>query len=452
MNYYFTQFKDVKSDEFNDIVIGFDFGTSSSKIIIRSPFILGKIANAIYFEENGHDDNKYLLPTRPFFNEKKILELGSPLSKPQFPALKMRLIDKPNDIAEDDYTNVDLAVGYIAKALRISRKWFIETQAGVYGDRKIRWHFNLGIPSTGHKDEETFNRFNLIAKAAWNVSVVATDVNLENCKKVFEDMKGGMDLNEIASDRINIIPEVSAQVMGYIQSTVHQDGSHLLIDVGAGTVDICYFTLNLEEDTHSLLLISVQYNGVFELHSARINEMRDRFNKWIEKFGFEEDPIKPIPINALGYFPKTTDNTLTFQMTSDETYQKKTRYQLHFLINEAKKSRDPNSPQWDSGVISFLTGGGRNTSVYNNAVNDVNEWLQTKGNVCGLRMIELPQPPNLNIGDPPIPDYQRLSVAFGLSHTKDELGKIIPEYEIGDLIIEKGQKDISDDFISKDQV
>ena len=67
-------------------------------------------------------------------------------------------------------------------------------------------------------------------------------------------------------------------------------------------------------------------------------------------------------------------------------------------------------------------------------------------------MIELPQPPNLNIGDPPIPDYQRLSVAFGLSHTKDELGKIIPEYEIGDLIIEKGQKDISDDFISKDQV
>jgi len=437
--YYYTQFSGDFTKTPNDIVIGFDFGTSSSKIVIRSPFVGDGRSVAVNFMDLGHKGNKFLLPTRPFFDKNGKLQLGDSLSKPQFPALKMRVLDFPDekviglDSSENEYTNTDLSIGYIAEALRISRKWFIETQAKVYGNAQIRWHFNIGIPSTGQKDDRVISRFRDIAKTAWGVSILQTDVTLQNCKIMYAEVKNGIVPGEITDDRIQAIPEVSAQVIGYCKSTSYRDGLHLLIDVGAGTVDICCFILNA--GNHYLLGSSVERLGAFELHKLRIEEIKERISSWMEEFGSEEDPILPMPESPNKYLPVSIDSRFSNEFLQDEKFINNISSEINRVLHYVKKKRDPQSPNWKSGVRTFLTGGGSKVKVYIDSLSTSHEWWSTSGGTNGLKLDELTIPGKLVSDGLPLVDYHRLAVAYGLSHLRDELGEIKPESDIKDLII-----------------
>ena len=46
-----------------DIVIGFDFGTSCTKVILRSPYHYGGRAFAVPFAEAAHNSSPHLLPS-----------------------------------------------------------------------------------------------------------------------------------------------------------------------------------------------------------------------------------------------------------------------------------------------------------------------------------------------------------------------------------------------------
>src|SRR4051812_38335642 len=61
--YETTQFDVPTGRDVCDVVVGFDFGTSCSKVILRTPFHNGGRAFAVPFGEAGHDSCRYLLPS-----------------------------------------------------------------------------------------------------------------------------------------------------------------------------------------------------------------------------------------------------------------------------------------------------------------------------------------------------------------------------------------------------
>lgn len=451
-----TQFDGASSSPPIDIVIGFDFGTSSTRVVMRSPFIQGGRAQAVDWGRLGHKDNPHFLPTRPYFDQNGQLNLVSIPSGAHFPALKMKVIDevkgnRSSRSSEMTHTHSELAVGYIGQALRIARMWFISTQQKIYGTRSIRWHLNLGIPSTGHSDDDVRKHFLKLAHAAWEISVHHECPTLNICLEALEKADTSIALPEIDNSRIHVIPEISAQVIGYSKSTSRKNGLHLLIDVGAGTTDICCF--NLFGDEHGMLASSVERLGVYELHTVRINEMRNRIEQWLKSYGSQEDPLHPLPVEVVDYFPTKKDNGLALPFAGDEQFKNEIMRTINKVLHYVRKRRYPNAPEWKSGITTFLTGGGSHVQVYRNARDEVNDWWQRNARVFGLKRHELEVPSNLVMDKTSKADYHRFSVAYGLSHTIDELGTIIPECDIRDVSPEaEPVKYDTAEFVSKDQV
>lgn len=74
---------------------------------------------------------------------------------------------------------------------------------------------------------------------------------------------------------IEVVPEVAAQAVGYARSTLRDPGLHLLVDVGATTLDICGFILHQAEgrDRYELLTTTVERLGALELHRERLGAL-----------------------------------------------------------------------------------------------------------------------------------------------------------------------------------
>jgi hypothetical protein len=351
------------------------------------------------------------------------------------------------------YTNEQLSVGYLAEVLRESRRWFLETQKEVYGNFEVRWLFNLGIPSTGLKGAEIRQAFQQIAEAAWRVSTSTEPITLGLCQTALSIRgPGSPGFEGIQREDINIWPEVSAEVIGYAKSTVRQNGLHLMVDIGAGTVDVCCFSLDGEPGDNKYLMLgsSVDRLGAFELHTRRINEMRARLDRWLHEYGLREDPIEPIPSTERGYLPVDEEGSLVAPFGADQDFQRLCSQRIHKVLHYVRRQRDPMSPSWGRGITTFLCGGGRDVDLYKRTAEQQHDWWSTNGGVAGLRFIEIPRPPNLLAEGLTDHDYHRLAVAYGLSHSRDEIGEIKPEYEIDDLVIPPMVREIEDRYPSKE--
>ena len=61
-----------------------------------------------------------------------------------------------------------------------------------------------------------------------------------------------------------IIPEIAAGAVGYALSDLRREGLHVMVDIGASTVDVCSFLLHEKEgnDRYSLLISRCSETGV----------------------------------------------------------------------------------------------------------------------------------------------------------------------------------------------
>lgn len=110
-----TQVHDGNYSDESEIVIGFDFGTSSSKVVIRDSG--RKTAYAVPFNSLACSGNSYLIPTRLFINEDGCISLSD--GEHCCGNIKSRLMDDPDqkifsasNIAQT-ITVSEVAAGYI---------------------------------------------------------------------------------------------------------------------------------------------------------------------------------------------------------------------------------------------------------------------------------------------------------------------------------------------------
>ena len=455
-----TQFPHLYSKdqrfELVDIVIGFDFGSSCTKIVLQAPYIGGRWAHIIPFIKYGYPGNKNLLPTKIYCNSNGVFSLTETDETICFDRLKTELIkNSDSPIVEkeihlhSDLTPKILVIAYMAIALQEIRQWFLSMQSNIFSNNKIRWHLNIGIPSAGYNDLNLKKLFKEVAQIAWLLSTMLGKINIKKIQKIIDpDITGGIHFNcDINAEDINVIPEVAAEVVGYARSPLRDEGLHVLIDIGARTLDIASFMLHKKdgEDKYSILTADLDELGATIFNYNRFKALANELIQLAKKHN--EDLITPIPTSITSYLQKF--NTNERELIQEFYYKCKSL--IAKTIRDLKQNRDPNSDRWKTGLPIFLCGGGKDIALYRQALNEHNIWLQQYTNIKELLIKEIPMPENLRAENLNRKDYHRFAVAYGLSFPSYDIGEIKPPQEI-EHIQRSEQKDHSDRFVPKEYV
>lgn len=321
------------------------------------------------------------------------------------------------------------AAAYTALALRAARRFFFtnESEREHYQHDQLRWSLNLGIPSAGYDDEAMRDRFALVGRAGWLLSLSEALPTVHTAADAIARAKSGNPPDV----EIGVVPEVAAEVVGYAKSRQRRDGLHFILDVGASTLDLCAFVLHSDrgDDVYELLSADVRPLGLLALHDARMEAAgrRPPFDRW------PSDLAESIPEwEGLSTIPSDARERLSL---ADGAYvNTAARHVLLRMIDYVRHHRDPHAAGWRTGVPLFLCGGGSGhpTIPRTVAVADSTGRRNWTG-YHGLKPTSLPVPPSLASDLPDGLFQRRLSVAYGLSFPGINIGPIHPPHAIENI-------------------
>jgi hypothetical protein len=413
----FEQFPGPSSADVLDVVIGLDFGTSCSKVVIRSTKYGGR-AFAVPFGKLSGGHLQYLLPTRVYEQEDGRFALDGTSPATEHVDLKRALMNEPNSPSHQE-----TVVGYLALVLRKARIWFIETQRSGYGDVRLRWALNMGIPSAWYDDSDLRKTFESVARRAWLISLnpIATRARARDC---LESTNSSVDID------VNVVPEIGAEVVGYLNSSEYRSGLHVIVDVGGGTLDVCGFVLHDRDDENAFELFEARVKnlGAYVLHERRYDAM---ITKDIEPALTRrmDDLLQPIP-DASNYVRGSSPSAVQALKRVDEAYTSECVGVITDVLRELRRDRDPNSPHWDSGLPVFYAGGGSYLKQIEDALSEASERFTRACNVSDFKRCRLSGIRLYQVDHALLP---RLAVAYGLSFDVDDIGRFTKPSEHEDI-------------------
>ena len=215
-----------------------------------------------------------------------------------------------------------------------------------------------------------------------------------------------------------------------------------MVDVGASTIDICGFVLHSrdDDDQYSLLTALVKRLGVHELHLRRLEMIADAGVSMRSELTTPPDPFSPVPDDASVYLNEPSGalrfihQTLPDKLNQlDRTYITELSNALMRVLVELRKRRDPNAPHWKSGLPVFLAGGGAQFQPVLESISEADWRLRRTTTANGIDTRTLAVPDTFTNNDIPDGMADRLSVAYGLSFDRLEIGEITSPREIEDV-------------------
>ena len=455
-----------------DIVFGFDFGTSSSKIVIRDSG--RQTAYAVPWGPLACSGNKYLLPTRIFVTKGGSFSLKN--GECSFDTLKINLMDNPGQIIfpgsniNGSVSAIELATVYMGLVIRYARQWFLKQTESIYKKTNIYWQLNLGVPSQNYDDEKTKKIFHSVAMAAWCLSRQDKAFTIPLIKPFLQDAgnhitNSGETIDPenpnsfwLHPDYINTHPEVIMEVVGYARSSLRTSGLHLLVDVGATTMDMATFIIHSQEgdDVFPLLETNVERSGTMVLHNRRVAvvkraQKKGGFSKQAHEDFLQRmetiDPTKPLP--ALSHY--SVQGISQELSKSDAEFFQQCSVAVGEIIRDTKEHRDPYARAWEMGLPVFICGGGGRLPAYRAMIKERGMKITKRVVNFGKFIIkELPKPDQLEAPELLHKDYDRLAVAYGLSFDSFEIGKVIPESNIENVYRENRKSRGAKKFVSKE--
>lgn len=258
-------------------IIGCDFGTSSLKLAVRQPYRAGNPTAARpapnLLQSNRHPylwqsvlwyspeaDEFSLLPGKG----KVALEgfkagiLAGGGGKPILPSLTI--------------TRNEAAAAFLALQLAHCLGWYGKTLPLGPDAARNFLSVNIGIPVAAQDDTNTARDFRHIVSAARSLMPHATCLTHANVRKCYQastyDLPAGFYL----------VPELTAAITGYANGPFAKDGSHILIDVGASTLDVVAFNL-VDRERVAAFAADVQLLGAAALDAARNDSFPDALFK-----------------------------------------------------------------------------------------------------------------------------------------------------------------------------
>lgn len=436
-----TQFAGYSGDAANrgitDLVVGLDFGTVCTKVVIRSPFVASERATAVEWP-GGDPRGPYLLPTVLCETAGRFC-LPAPKSRPRHAHrdLKVRLMDEPSSAVARAR-----AAAYLGLALRAARQWFLDTQRGIYGRFNLRWALNLGIPSAGYDDEQVRDAFSAAARAAWRLSLLPDPPTLEaarvalNATQAKASSATGLDSSPELAAKIEVIPEIVAEVVGYARSKRRRDGLHVMLDVGGSTVDVCGFVLHApadgDGDQYALLTAVVAPLGLRELHLRRVCAVDRAGTPLRAAVGCDPSPFDTIPVAGRSYVDEPAASLRAALDDIDKKYASECTDAIMRVLMGLRK-RDPLAPNFKKGLPVFIGGGGGRFGLVGEALKGCDARLRRAlVDAAGVRRLYLPALEGLSNRALRGEMAGRLDAAYGLSYDSPDVGTIVRPEDIED--------------------
>ena len=471
-----TQFPN-HGTEIIDLVIGLDFGTLSTRVVVRSPYMGdGRAVPVSWHLQSGTPP--HFLPVALCGDPDVELTLARDWKKNENGNLKTDLMDNPDDLLARARV-----AAYLGLTLRQARGYVLHTQTEAYGPYQIRWAVHVGIPSKGYADYEVKDAFLCVARAAWRLSRCSEPMTLGAAMAELQRANGKATIEDDPElTRVEVIPEIAAQVAGYARSRRRREGLHVMMDVGASTVDICGFGLQDKhgDDQYFLHTTRVERFGIRELHHRRMDMIAGANAEHALAVARSLDPFSDVPAAGADYLTDLEHALGEALASVDDQYESDCTNALTKVILELKGKRDPNSETWTSGLPLFISGGGGRHPIIVRAVKRADVRLATMTDAKGGILVRsLPtlegladvrgspwgtshdsrqdksgdqredaerQADQINWNH----EAERLGVAFGLSFDSFDIGHITPPHKIEDVPRMRRAKPT--EYISKDQV
>lgn len=257
----------AEPDYDNGFIVGFDLGTSSLKLAIRQPYqaddpIAAQVA-PVELRSGLHPNLWQAVlwfdPTSEHFSL-----LPSPGALP-LGGFKTGIIGGHGGarvLEEVPVTRAEACAAFVAMQLAHCLGWYSEARplGNVGGDHFLG--INIGIPVAAHDDKRTFENFARVVRAAFELAPFAGELSLTDvrsvCRRVTPALPAG----------VQFVPELVAAISGYAVEPTARAGAHLLVDVGASTLDIVAFNL-IERARVSVFNAGVELLGAGALEVAR---------------------------------------------------------------------------------------------------------------------------------------------------------------------------------------
>ncbi|TAK52679.1 MAG: hypothetical protein EPO27_00750 [Betaproteobacteria bacterium] len=449
------------SRDARELVIGLDFGTSSVKVIVGD--LAAGNAFAVPFSKSD-GINRYLLPSRLWqVNERFSLLGGMQVHRD----LKLSLLTKG-----DAQEAIQRAAAFLALVIRHVRGWLFSEHAETYANTKIVWKVVLGIPAKNYEvaPEQPYliKRFLLVGRAAWliaggrveEVNIASANGAVERAQQL---LNGAAPADESEEVNVEIVPELSAQIYGFLRSNRFDRNAQnifMMVDVGAGTVDSSLFFVERGSRgrwNFTFFTNQVQQSGVMNLHRVRVQW-------WSAALKGRRDPAPNLlrslyenefPTDYLGTIPERMDEYLqgtrlafrdAKEHPDNEFYMKRVVAQVRGAT--LYRARDYLDQDTLKGIPVFLCGGGMRMTYYRRLGEELKHFHGVSWLKADARPLAIPN--NLQAPGLVREDYDRLSVAFGLSFL--EVGSIVRELPKPIATGTQKQRDNDDRFISKDHV
>lgn len=402
-----------------ELVIGLDFGTSSVKVVVGDRG--ASKAYAVPFLD-APGVNAFLLPSR-LFEESGTFSLSKGVDVHR--DLKLRFLANPTSGHLQE-----TLVGFLALVIRRCRAWLFPAHADTLTNRNLLWKIVLGRAVDRVQNDLVGQVMSDLLNAAWQVAGHTGAVDRGACNRELVRHRTGQSAGETSLE-VSVVPELAAQIYGFVKSRqfdARAKNFYLFVDVGAGTVDVSLFRVKPNEFgtwDFSLFTSVVEPNGVMNLHRARLNWWREQLSKLqndqcdsllkkIDAISAPTEQTQPIPEKYLGYFKDLRVQYSGGALSPDDVFY------VNRLVSQVRGQGIHRTVQ--SKIVGrvdldnlpfFLCGGGSRLPLYKNIESALNQstefrWLRAK-------RFELGMPSELEAPGLAQVDYDRLSVAFGLS-------------------------------------
>ena len=375
------------------VYLGFDFGTTSSKLVFDLPydgrFPRFAVSAPPALQAEGHP---YLWKSCLWISEDGTYSLLPETRSRCLAGFKIELMKalaktRPQGrITEPELTTT----AYFTLMLRQALGWLHEEIGQIWKEGSVEYFVNYGFPASTVDSPLAAQGFKRCARAALQLVQGGTEINRHSVASCLRELEHEVD----REDDWGIFPEITAAVAGFANSVKRRDGLYMLVDIGGMTVDCCTFNL------------------------YRAHKGKDRC------------PIFSADIRNLGVEPL---KVWLERGRSEAEYRKVIWHRVTGIVGHTFKSRNPRSDRWGNELETFVTGGGAASSPHKTALEEVSKETQRE-DWCRTPLNLMPLPVE-NVEAPGIDedDAQRLVVAIGLARPIDDIPEWVSESSIPDI-------------------
>lgn len=223
------------------VVVGFDFGTYSTKVLFRKRN--DDVAHILAFSDPVTGYPSFATPSLVRLERGRLWFGGKALAHQEgvlYRSLKVRLlgpVDEPdNQYPPGPYPDL-LVAAYLSWALRGVR---IEIERR-FPNADIR--VNVAAPMDHLENQKIKYRYLQIIQAAWSIAFYSTPITItQGCRlNEVEDALHSLLSNEVLAEderKFDVLPETVTAIVSLSMNPRMMPGMYLIVDVGAGTTEI----------------------------------------------------------------------------------------------------------------------------------------------------------------------------------------------------------------------